>query len=152
MEKMQMVQEIEIEAPRQRVFQALTDPRELDRWWTSRAESRAESGGSFRYDWIFPNAPERDHLQQGTYTEVKNGSRLAYPWQADGVPTEVDFELTDAGEGTRLRMEHRGWRAGMQEAYERHTQGWGFFLGNLKSFLEEGVDRRAEALGMKVGG
>jgi hypothetical protein len=38
----------------------------------------------------------------------------------------------------------------MDEAIERHAQGWGFFLGNLKSFLEEGVDRRAEAMGMSV--
>jgi hypothetical protein len=31
-----------------------------------------------------------------------------------------------------------------------HEEGWGFFLGNLKSYLERGEDQRAAALGMKT--
>jgi hypothetical protein len=31
-----------------------------------------------------------------------------------------------------------------------HEQGWGFFLDNLKAYLERGEDRRAAAMGMKT--
>jgi uncharacterized protein YndB with AHSA1/START domain len=150
MQNREIVQELTIGAPRETVFRALTDARELEKWWTTRAKSHAEEGGSFRYDWTFPDAPERDHVQQGTYSRLESGKRLEYPWMAERVPTEVKFDLSDAGEGTTLRLVHGGWRENMDEAIERHAQGWGFFLGNLKSFLEEGVDRRVEAMGMSV--
>ena len=150
MKKTEMVQVLEIAAPRQRVFEALTDARELESWWTTEAESQPRSGGSFRYDWTFSDHPERDHVQQGQYTEFKGGERLGYPWKVGPAGTHVNFELQDNGSGTALRLEHRGWSDDMDQAYEMHSQGWAFFLGNLKSYLEEGVDRRAEAMGMRV--
>ena len=152
MNSREIVQEIAIDAPRQRVFRALTDARELERWWTTRARSEPESGGAFRYAWTFPNAPERDHVQEGEYSTVEASERIAYPWKAGTVPTRVDFTLKDSGGGTTVRLSHSGWLDGMDGAYEAHAQGWGFFLGNLKSFLEAGLDRRAEAMGMKVEG
>ena len=147
----ELKQEIQVSAPPRQVFQALTDAREIERWWTTKARSEPRKDGGFRYDWTFPEAPERDHVQEGRYIEFEDGSRVSYPWKVGDRNTEVDFTVDGNGAATRLVMEHRGWAPGMEEAYERHDQGWRFFLGNLKSYLEEKVDRRAE-MGLEVGG
>ena len=53
---------------------------------------------------------------------------------------------------TRLTLAHGGWGTGdeWRESYDMHVGGWQFFLGNLKSHLEDGEDRRASAMGMKT--
>ena len=89
-------------------------------------------------------------MQEGTYTAFEEGTHLSYPWMAGRTPTRVDFSIREAKEGVRLHLRHDGWGEGMDEARQHHAQGWGFFLENLKSYLEEGVDRRTEALGLDV--
>lgn len=143
-------QELSIDAPRGKVFEALTNAAELERWWTTRAESQPREGGSFRYEWLFPAAPERNHLQEGTYTAFSDGVRVAYPWQVGPSTTQVEFVVEGTDARSVLRLVHGGWSDGMQEARGHHDQGWRFFLGNLKSVLEEGVDRRAEVMGIQV--
>jgi uncharacterized protein YndB with AHSA1/START domain len=141
---------VSVDAPRDRVFHALVDAGELSRWWTTRAESDARTGGRFAYVFEFEDA-SRDHTYDGEYDAVEPGRRVTFPWQAAAGPTTVTFTLSDAGDGTRVDLAHEGWPAGAEEAVEMHRGGWAFFMGNLKSVLEDGVDRRAEAMGQKVG-
>lgn len=145
-------QEIAIRAPTARVFRALTEAGELERWWTTRAMSEPGPGGRFRYEWTFAGAPERDHVQEGMYSTFDTGGQVSYPWRAAGAETEVAFSLHPDRDRTLLRLVHRGWKDGMEDAREHHAQGWGFFLENLRAFLEDGVDRRAEVLGLDVRG
>ena len=145
-----IVQEIVVEAPRQRVFDALTKPSDLERWWTTRAESEPRPGGRFRYEWTFEGAPERDHTQEGAYSTFVQGERVGYPWKVGSSPTQVEFTLEEREGRSSLRLAHDGWAERMDEARGHHEQGWNFFLHNLKTVLEDGVDRRAEALGMRV--
>lgn len=150
MTRHRIVQEHSVDAPRQKVFQALTNAAELDRWWTTKAESQRRQNGRFRYEWIFANDPQRNHLQEGTYSSFSEGERVAYPWKVGSMPTQVEFALEERDGRTVLRLVHDGWADGTDEARGHHEEGWSFFLGNLKSVLEEGVDRRAEVMGMEV--
>jgi uncharacterized protein YndB with AHSA1/START domain len=145
-----IVQELPLDAPRHKVFRAITNAAELDRWWTTRAESQPRQNGRFRYEWTFAKQPERNHLQEGTYSAYSEPERVAYPWKVGPAPTKVEFTLEEKDGRTLLRLSHEGWGDGMDEAKGHHEQGWSFFLGNLRSVLEEGVDRRAEVLGMEV--
>jgi len=146
----EIVQETTVGAPRERVFRALTDARELERWFPSRAESDPRPGGGFHYSWEFPDAPEKDHVQKGAYASVEPGRRVAYPWSVGGTPTDVDFTLENDGDGTRVRMVHGGWTPDIEGAREQHVQGWQMFLSNLKTVLEGGSDVRASGAGMRV--
>ena len=141
-----------IEAPTERVFHALTDADELARWWPSSADSDPRSGGSFEYRFEFPEEPERDHTYSGAYHEVTQNELVSFPWAGRLGETRVDLRLEPAGDGTALTLVHSGWGTGADwdDAYELHVQGWGFFLGNLQSFLERGEDRRAQVLGMRT--
>lgn len=141
----------EIAADPETVFRALTDVDELSRWWTTSADSDARTGGAFEYRFEFPEEPERNHTYSGTYDAVVPNERVAYPWQGRLGDTKVEVTLRPSGDGTELRLVHSGWGEGGEwpTAVKMHEEGWGFFLGNLKSHLERGEDNRA-AMGMKT--
>jgi uncharacterized protein YndB with AHSA1/START domain len=141
-----------IEASPEGVFLALTDADELSSWWTTRAESDPRQGGTFSYTWEFERDAERNHTREDTYSEVSPNKRVSYDWPMPRGNTVVDFRLEPRGEGTELRLIHSGWGEDPQwkSAYDMHVSGWEFFLGNLKSYLERGEDRRASAMGLKT--
>ena len=127
-----------IAAQPERVFRALTDAGELPRWWTTRADSDARTGGAFSYVFEFED-PARNHTYVGAYDAVVPNERVRYPWGDSG--TTVEFTLRAAGDGTELTLTHQGFTD--EEARASHEQGWSFFLGNLQSWLERGEDSRA---------
>lgn len=144
-------QAVTVEAPRDRVFRALTDAEELKRWWITDGTSDARSGGRFRYEWRMAD-PSLDHIQEGAYEEVVDGERVAYPWSAGPAgDTRVTFSLADRDGGTEVRLAHAGFSAdpAAADVHDRHVQGWQGFLANLKSVLEDGRDNRA-AMGVQT--
>jgi uncharacterized protein YndB with AHSA1/START domain len=138
-----------VDAPQETVHRALTDAGELSRWFPSAAESDPRTGGAYSYRFEFEADPSRNHTYAGEYREVSAG-RVAYSWQTAAGPTEVEFLIGPSGEGTELRLVHSGWDAHTDEGVEEFRQGWGFFLGNLKSYVERGEDVRASQMGMKT--
>jgi uncharacterized protein YndB with AHSA1/START domain len=135
-----------VEAPRDRVFRALTDADELKRWWITDGVSEPRPGGRFRYEWKMAD-PADDHVQEGTYDEVAEGERVAFPWHSPAGDSRVTLALTDGDGGTRVSLVHAGIAA--DDQFERYEQGWQGFLANLKSVLEDGADRRA-AMGVQT--
>jgi uncharacterized protein YndB with AHSA1/START domain len=142
----------ELEAPPAQVFRALTDARELSRWWTTSAESDPRTGGAFAYVFEFADA-SRNHSYTGRYHDVTPEERMSYPWQAGAGETTVDVRLRPCGGGTELELVHSGWPDGAEgdEAVEIHEGGWSFFLDNLVAYLDRGEDLRPAApMGQKT--
>jgi uncharacterized protein YndB with AHSA1/START domain len=141
----------EVAAPPETVFRALTDADELSRWWTTSADSDARTGGAFEYRFEFPEEPERNHVYSGEYDAVVPNERVAYPWRGRLGDTSVDVTIRPSGDGSELRLVHSGWGEGGEwpAAVKMHEEGWTFFLGNLKRYLEGGEDQRP-AMGMKT--
>jgi uncharacterized protein YndB with AHSA1/START domain len=143
---------IEIDAPREQVFRALTDAEELARWFPSTAESDPRTGGAFEYRFEFPAEPERDHRYAGAYHEVRDGERVSYPWVGALGETRVEVTLEPDGDATVLRLVHSGWGEGeeWEASRQMHDEGWAFFLGNLEAYVERDEDGRPAALGMQT--
>ena len=142
---------VRIDAPPEAVFRALVEPDQLARWFPSQAESDPRPGGAFAYRFDFGD-PEKDHLSEGVYRDVVANERVSYPWKAPQGATEVEFRIRPANGGSELELAHSGWGEGAdwEQSQENHRQGWSFFLGNLKAYLEGGEDGRAEAMGMRT--
>ena len=88
-------------APREKVFEAWTDPEVLRRWWaaaptwdTPLAEVDLREGGSYRLSMRTDTGEV--HTVRGEYTEVRPPERLAYTWAWEEGPEPVM-------EGTRTR-------------------------------------------------
>jgi uncharacterized protein YndB with AHSA1/START domain len=136
---------VTVDAPRDRVFRALTDAGELKRWWITDGISEPRPGGRFRYEWAMADS-SKDHVQEGTYDEVVEGERVSFPWAGPDGDSHVTFTLSESDGGTQVSLVHAGVADDMLETYE---QGWQGFLANLKSVLESGQDNRA-AMGVQT--
>ena len=140
-------QSITIKSPSSVVFKALTDADELQRWFPTRVESDPRPGGKYKFAWEFANASENGS-QEGEYVEVVQNEKLSYTWSADSALTLVTFVLDETDGETTVELKHSTAQDGADEKklHDDHANQWGFFLNNLKGYLEEGVDRRNEML------
>ena len=122
---------VDIAAPPERVFQALTDPAELEAWWGADDMYRT-------FDWqvdLRPggawscrarNARGEDSSVRGRYVTVDPPRVLEYTWQPswDGfAETSVRLELAPIAIGTRLTVAHTGF-GDRADSCEGHAQGW----------------------------
>src|SRR5579875_178339 len=88
-----------IHASPERVFQALTEKADLERWFVQKADIDLRPGGAIRLEW----APEAD--ENGTILTVEPHHQLSYNWVAlEPTPTTLIFELTPENGGTRLQL------------------------------------------------
>ena len=119
------------------VFQALTDPRQLERWFPNRAILRAKRGSRFYFRWN-----DIKGLWRGTITELIPGNRLEFTWQRPGSEdaTLVNIRLIPQGFETLVELTHSGFTS--SDEMEKTIKDWVFYLENLKSVLEVGVDQR----------
>ena len=87
--------EIVLPAPREEVWEALTDPERLADWFANDVDLDLRPGGGASFRWS--NGEERT----ATVTEVELERRLAFEWDDEG---EVEFTLDDDLDGTRLTV------------------------------------------------
>lgn len=140
-------QTVIIKSPREVVFKALTQADELMRWFPTRVESDPRPGGKFKFAWEFANANENGS-QEGEYVDVVTNENLSYTWTAESIPTLVTIHLSEANGETTLDLDHSTAQKGSDEKklHDDHANQWGFFLMNLKGYLEAGMDLRKEKL------
>jgi uncharacterized protein YndB with AHSA1/START domain/DNA-binding MarR family transcriptional regulator len=125
-----------IHATPERVFQALTEKAELERWFVQTAEIDAHPGGAIRLAWG-PGV-----FESGTIVVFDPPHRLSYTWEAlSPSPTTITFELTAENGGTRLRLLHTGIGEGedWDGYYTSVNGGWNMHLNNLTAWLETGI-------------
>ncbi|MGH9867783.1 MAG: SRPBCC family protein [Candidatus Polarisedimenticolia bacterium] len=148
---------IEIEAPREAVWAALTDPVELVRWFPLEAKVTPGNGGSIWYAWgsWWQGGTRIDHWEPPTRLRTVPEEPLP-----DGrVTLAFDVELEARGGRTVLRLVHAGFGegAGWDHEYDGVRRGWGFELRGLRHYLERhrGSDRTVawahHPIGMKEG-
>jgi uncharacterized protein YndB with AHSA1/START domain len=126
------------DAPRERVWQAFTDPDELEQWFVPEgmtAEVRAnelESGGAFAMTWT----DGENHIDnEGTYVEVVENERLVSSEETEAGELRLAYEFRDVEDGTEVIVTQEfpgqvpdgaaeGW-AGMFETLAKMLQGAG---------------------------
>ncbi|HEX3159242.1 MAG TPA: SRPBCC domain-containing protein [Gemmatimonadaceae bacterium] len=132
--------DVEIAAPPERVFQALTDPRQLAAWWGSFETYRthdwavdARPGG--QWSTRTTDAAGREGTLHGEYRLVDPPRRLEYTWRASwddvaGTTVRFDLEPAEVGgvSGTRVTVTHSGFggaTGGVTAlAGAPHADGW----------------------------
>lgn len=142
-----IIQSVVVNKPKSVVFKALTDANELTRWFPTRAESDPRAGRKIKLFWGFTDASQNGS-QDGEYVEVIADEKFSYTWTADAIPTLVTFTLSEANGETTVDLEHSTTYEGADEKklQDDHANQWGFFLMNLKGYLEAGGDMRSEKL------
>jgi uncharacterized protein YndB with AHSA1/START domain len=129
-----------IKARPSRVFDALTMPKAIMRWWSAdpgpvlAAEVDLRIGGRFRVRFRMLDGSE--HEAGGEYVEIVRPTRLALTWRwKDGEdPGEslLSFDLRDVAEGTELTLTHSLLH---EQSVKSHQEGWNGALDNLERHL-----------------
>jgi len=138
--------EIHIAAPPERVFQAITDPRQLMQWWGQQEMYRhtdwkgdVRPGGQWRSDGVSERDGSPYHVS-GEYLEVDPPRLVSYTWVASWsgpLKTVVRWELEAASGGTLVRIRHTGF-ADAPAAVQGHYEGWQRVIGWMQAFVERG--------------
>ncbi len=144
-----LVTEIEIAAPRERVFQALVDRKQVMGWWTSE-QCQIESftieprrGGRWSYASKHSTLNVNGAGQfscDGEVLEYDPPRLLSYTWIANWHEhpeqrTVVRWGLETVKDGTRLKVTHSGL-AELPNSRKDYAGGWPGVLQSLKRFVE----------------
>jgi uncharacterized protein YndB with AHSA1/START domain len=144
-----VVTEIQIAAPPERVFQALTDERELIRWFNDPScpvkfwQMDARPGGHYSYasekGTVVVNGVN-DFECHGEILEFDPPRLQVYTWYGNwhvnkSLRTVVRWELTPDAAGTRVKVTHSGLTQ-EDAARKDYSIGWAGVLDTLKKFTE----------------
>ncbi len=152
----QIERTIEIAAPIAKVWKAITEAEELQRWFPIDAEGEAGVGGRLslkwgdRFEWRFrvEISVKEKHLRlvykhQGDFT-ANIGDAVHSPASSDK-ELAVDYFLEAKAGKTVLRLVHSGFGEGedWDQEYDGASRGWTIELRSLKHYLEnhDGKDR-----------
>ena len=134
-----------INAPRQRVYQAWTDPAQLKEWWgpkrmqTKTLEFDPRLGGKYRWTLITEEGEEMSVF--GEYLELTPGRRIAFTWKWDDDDdwkthdSIVTIEFSDRDGGTEVRLIHEKLPSGASR--DRHNEGWNSVVDKLEKFVRK---------------
>jgi uncharacterized protein YndB with AHSA1/START domain len=131
-----------VDASRQRVFDAMTDPEQVAEWWGPHGFTCPEVtldvrvGGGYRIAMRPPDG-EIFHLV-GAYVEVDPPSRLAYtfrwePPDPDDRETTARLTLRDANGTTAVQLTQGPFVT--EARRDLHEAGWSDSLGRLAGYL-----------------
>jgi uncharacterized protein YndB with AHSA1/START domain len=122
--------ETRVAARPETVFAFFTQPDKMVRWQGVRVDLDPRPGGVYAVDM---SAQAR---VRGTFLEVVPFSRIVFTWGWEGdevnLPpgsSTVEVTLTPDGDGTHVRLVHRGLTTPVMR--DQHRDGWQMYLGRL---------------------
>lgn len=140
---------IEIQAPPERVWRALTNAKELSTWFQVKIEGEIAAGNE-----VWMEATHKGH--QGIrfrvlFVELTPPKRFAWQWHPGAVDPNVDysseprttvtFTLEPSGSGTRLTLAETGFNeislARRAKVFADNTRGWTEVLVWLSNHAEK---------------
>jgi uncharacterized protein YndB with AHSA1/START domain len=142
-----IVREVTIEAPAERIFEALASPEQRAKWWGAEGrfrlvsmESDLRPGGA----WVMHfDSNGRATSVRGEYRRIEPPRLLEFTWfndwQENAQETLVRFELDAENGVTRVRVTHSGLSG---ETLRAH-RGWPDILGWLKAYAEGNPSSKA---------
>lgn len=141
--------EIELKAPRTRVWRALTDYREFNTWFGVNLSSAFVAGQSTKGNLTVPGY---EHLVlEVVVQKLEPESTFSFTWHPYAIdpkvdytqetPTLVEFHLSDTPLGTLLRVTESGFdkipAARRDEAFRMNDRGWAQQLIDVQEHVEQ---------------
>jgi uncharacterized protein YndB with AHSA1/START domain len=139
-----VTREVVVSVGVERVWAALTDPRQVAQWFGDTAQIDLRVGGPVRFTW------PAGEVSKGVVRAVEPMTTFAFSWDVFGTIvdpslfTQVEFRLRPVNGGTSVRVLETGLdamaRAGvatdLEELFEEHVDGWRNEMTDLVRHLE----------------
>jgi uncharacterized protein YndB with AHSA1/START domain len=130
-----------LNAPVERVWEAITDKEQMKQWYFDIAEFELRIGFEFEFT---GNGPEGEcYVHRCKITEVVPKKKLQHSWRYEGFEGNsfVTWELFAEGDQTRVKLTHEGletFPALPQFARTNFEGGWTYLVGtSIKNFTEQ---------------
>lgn len=142
---------VNLDAPRSRVWRALTDIRQFNAWFGSALTGAFKPGAEVSGKLTFKNY---EHITMTLWIEAMEPERLfSFRWHPYAIEAGVDysaepttlvsFTLEDAAAGTRLMIVESGFDAIPEsrraKAFSMNSAGWEGQAKNIAKFLADGA-------------
>ncbi|HEV7610687.1 MAG TPA: SRPBCC domain-containing protein [Steroidobacteraceae bacterium] len=136
-----LTEEIAIDVPPERVFEAWTEASHLMAWWGDGTEFRTTSwegdlrvGGKWRAQFV--DVKGNVLSVGGEYLRIDRPTCLSFTWKTDwdnAAPTTIELEFRRTDTGTLLILKQHGLENA--DAFEQSKQAWLPMVGWLKQYL-----------------
>ena len=129
--------EVRIQAPASKVYEALTTQAGYRGWWNKVGEVGQTVGAEAKLYFVKDGQPVNMRFR---IDEMKPNESVR--WTCIGhdmsswVGTTLDWRIKEAGGTVVVSFEHAGWK---DAAPEPVAQGWKHFVGSLKAYAETGT-------------
>jgi uncharacterized protein YndB with AHSA1/START domain len=136
-----IVQEIKVRGSAERIFEALTNPDQLVKWWGTEGKFQATH---VECD-LRPGGKWKMHVQggggtvstvAGEYREIERPRLLVFTWireQEHSSETLVRWDLEEKNGVTTVRVTHSGLTT---ESLRARNNGWPLIVGLLQTYVE----------------
>jgi uncharacterized protein YndB with AHSA1/START domain len=129
--------EVRIQAPVSKVYEALTRQAGYRGWWNAVGEVAEVVGGEAKLHFIKEGKPVNMRFR---IDEMKASDCVRWTCVAHDAPNWVGTSLTwrikEAGGAAVVSLDHSGWKDAAPDVV---AQGWKHFVGSLKSYVETGT-------------
>lgn len=133
---------VTLHADPKRIWRALTNEKDLAKWWSDGVVIQPEAGGLFKEPWT--DSEGQAQLATGKVLNAIDEKELKFTWHERDWPenweTECTIKIEDEGDDRILTVTHDGWEHLPEEKREALLQdfeiGWGLHLKELKSFVD----------------
>ena len=140
-----------IKASAEVVFKALTEPKELVRWFCDRASCNPHEGGELVAHW---RTGKLSRKGRATFTKVAPNTSLEMVWTDDGCGTQsgdpkhtLSYSIRSKAAMTEVMMVDNDDLISDKEAFAFMDQGWNGVLMELKEYCE----RRERSVKLRAG-
>ena len=148
-EQRQFEMEIDLGHDPETVWQALTEARELERWFPKKASVEPQVGGRYLLSWEAGGCAFDTRI---AIWEPNRRLKVSEQREQDGKAVELamDFTLTGRDGATTLRLVHSGFGRGgdWDDEFDGISNGWNFELRMLRDYLDNfrGENRHLETI------
>ena len=127
-----------IRAPREKVFNAFSDPEIMRKWffpgenWSADVNNDFKVGASYTIKMYTPNGEV--YTQTGEYRVINPPEKIVFTWNSSLVQdTLVTVTFQEVGENTEITLTHDLFPN--KEVRDKHEDGWTGCLNNLGEII-----------------
>lgn len=130
---------IEVDTSHESAFYAISDEKELQKWWVDVPKLEQLVGGSVLFRFLKENSEmlEKDFVIEGKILEITPPQKLSYTWKPvddPGYPdTIVTWLIESVNNKTKVTVLHSG--VDNVKDYSHLEEGWAYFINKLGILL-----------------
>jgi uncharacterized protein YndB with AHSA1/START domain len=133
-----------INAPVEKVWQAITDKNKMKQWYFDLKQFNPAVGFEFRFSGTGRQGEK--YMHRCRVTEVVENKKLQYSWQYENLNgySLVTFELFKEGKQTRVKLTHEGLETFPQNnpdfALESFAGAWTHIMSKLEHYMSTQIN------------